>query len=383
MQVILLYAEVNALCAFIFAMLWFKIASGHTHETSTRIFCWILACCIILFMADTVAFMTNGGMLLANPTANIVSNVIYFVTIGLMSYLWFLYSESYVVLLAGSGANRLLEAIPMVILAVCALASPFTGWLFYIDGADVYHRGPFHALQLVICFGYLIVASISSMYHGLKANDWDKRQRLLLLATFGVPVIVAGLLQAVLPQIPIICAGCTLSLLYVYNEMRNRLISIDDLTQINGRNQLMRYLANKIEEARDNGGRVCLFMIDVNKFKAINDQFGHIEGDVALTRVANALKRACHGRSAGIFRYGGDEFAVGFDVSSDDDIEFMHWRIVDALEAENDMAEAPYRLSVSIGYAEYESSIKTPNEFIKRADARLYDEKEKVAAPAE
>ena len=51
-------------------------------------------------------------------------------------------------------------------------------------------------------------------------------------------------------------------------------------------------------------------MIDLNKFKQINDQYGHVEGDMALRRTADALKMACGDNTLKTFiaRYGGDEF---------------------------------------------------------------------------
>ena len=59
-------------------------------------------------------------------------------------------------------------------------------------------------------------------------------------------------------------------------------------------------------------GKLYLFMIDMNRFKRINDTFGHVEGDKAILMTADALREACSElhRKIVIARYGGDEFAL-------------------------------------------------------------------------
>ena len=85
-------------------------------------------------------------------------------------------------------------------------------------------------------------------------------------------------------------------------------ISLDPLTQINNRNQFRRHLGNKL---RDNGN-LALIIMDIDRFKSINDTYGHLEGDEALIRVAKALKIICSSNRSkySISRYGGDEFVV-------------------------------------------------------------------------
>jgi diguanylate cyclase (GGDEF)-like protein len=116
-------------------------------------------------------------------------------------------------------------------------------------------------------------------------------------------------------------------------------------------------------------------MIDVNKFKAINDTYGHIEGDKALRLVADALRKSCSRRGFFIARYGGDEFTVICELERDQPIMDVHRRI-DAALAE---VETPYPLTVSIGSARYTSDITSRQDLIAQADEELYKAKAALA----
>jgi diguanylate cyclase (GGDEF)-like protein len=151
---------------------------------------------------------------------------------------------------------------------------------------------------------------------------------------------------------------------------------IDKLTQVNNRQNLNRYLSNKLHTHTDD---LFLLMMDVDHFKQINDNYGHLEGDEALIRVAAALKQACTAcrRHPYIARYGGDEFIIVAELSEKEVIELCT-SIREKLQALNEAAGAPYPLCLSIGYAKWIEGM-SPNRLIDVADYKLY--KEKAARP--
>lgn len=109
-------------------------------------------------------------------------------------------------------------------------------------------------------------------------------------------------------------------------------------------------------------------MLDVNKFKSTNDQYGHVEGDRALRLIADSLKKSCNQRNFFIARFGGDEFTVVCELDAGDSIEGGCERI----HATVGKVDVPYPLTVSIGYAKYTKSIKTQQELFSLADKELY-----------
>jgi diguanylate cyclase (GGDEF)-like protein len=116
-------------------------------------------------------------------------------------------------------------------------------------------------------------------------------------------------------------------------------------------------------------------MIDVDYFKNINDTYGHLEGDEALIRVANALKLGCTvcRRHPYIARYGGDEFIIVAELT-EDEIHELCSAIRSSLEELNAKSGVPYPLQLSIGYAEWKEGM-TSSDLLVAADYNLYKEK--------
>ena len=102
-------------------------------------------------------------------------------------------------------------------------------------------------------------------------------------------------------------------------EKRIRYLArIDALTKIPNRMQFQHLLQRGIARARRAGRPLCLFYVDVDHFKDINDTFGHLAGDTTLETVAERLSSALPKRSI-IGRLAGDEFAVIIDNLGDPD----------------------------------------------------------------
>ena len=87
-------------------------------------------------------------------------------------------------------------------------------------------------------------------------------------------------------KVPVICVIVTAELLWIYTGSVSMQISMDKLTQVNNRQNLMGFLNYKI---RNHSDSVLLMMLDVDNFKTINDTHGHPEGDQALVSAAQQI----------------------------------------------------------------------------------------------
>lgn len=90
---------------------------------------------------------------------------------------------------------------------------------------------------------------------------------------------------------------------YILEKRLEDLASIDSLTQVANRRSLDKYIARLMQEH----SKFTFALLDVDNFKAINDTYGHLEGDLSLMFIANVLTEFF---GKGVFRYGGDEFAI-------------------------------------------------------------------------
>lgn len=153
------------------------------------------------------------------------------------------------------------------------------------------------------------------------------------------------------------------------------IITIDALTQINNRYQLEKFTGELFAQYDSSKGqKIYLAICDLDKFKSINDNFGHKEGDRALVTVANAMKGACAGTSAFIARYGGDEFIIIVKADDDSVIKEIARKVQERLAQATE--ELPYKLSASIGIAECSDQGESFESLFNKADKELYRKKE-------
>jgi diguanylate cyclase (GGDEF)-like protein len=162
----------------------------------------------------------------------------------------------------------------------------------------------------------------------------------------------------------------------IENALRFRtarqLADLDALTSLHNRRYFHETLGREVARAQRYMRRLSLLMIDLDDFKAINDEVGHLGGDAVLAEVAERIRNVV--RSADVpCRIGGDEFAVILPESTIDDAEQLYRRLQVQL-AEQPVAPAG-RMLISAGIAELR-----PQEdglaFFQRADDALYRAKE-------
>lgn len=369
-----LYSEVNLLCILFLLLIGRKLENSSYAQDRRRLFKYVLLSNCFLFAVDIVWIFVDKGVLPFGIQANWALNTVYYITSGAVSFFWFVYSESVQKSkLVRSRLSVFLCSVPMLLLTLLSLISIKTGWLFSIDASNNYLRGPLYSLQLVLSYGYIIFTAVKALALSFKAVSYYKKLEYRTLAAFVVPSLIAGGIQVFFPDIPILCVGTTFGILFVFLTMQEQMISNDGLTGLNNRIRMTSYLSEMMARY-DGKTRLFLVMMDIDYFKQINDRYGHIEGDRALSVIAEALKACSSNHRYFIARYGGDEFAAVCDLEQDESIDDFCENIRNEILRRN--KENPYTLSLSFGYAEYYPGIGTDIDFIKLADAELYKAKQ-------
>ena len=152
-------------------------------------------------------------------------------------------------------------------------------------------------------------------------------------------------------------------------EMAHR----DPLTGLGNRRDFMERGGAACQTARRYGRELCVLMIDIDHFKAVNDRYGHAAGDDVLRHLAVTLQLVLRGADI-CARIGGEEFAVLLpeaDVQAAREVAERIRRAVEATRVPSEQAPEPLQVTVSIGVAPFkaQSSLEAT---LARADRALY-----------
>jgi diguanylate cyclase (GGDEF)-like protein len=190
--------------------------------------------------------------------------------------------------------------------------------------------------------------------------------------------VVAQLVSYIPTWIWILLGLLTVSLLgaatFGWRERRKRGVALrmamlDPLTEIANVKAFDERLAQEWARSRRYGGALGILMIDLDRFKQVNDEHGHAVGDRVLIATANELR--AHTRASDLVaRVGGDEFAVICPETSLKGLE----RLREELEAELTRGVG-YGVGVSIGVAELCAEDESVSALLARADTAMYSEK--------
>lgn len=136
------------------------------------------------------------------------------------------------------------------------------------------------------------------------------------------------------------------------------------------------HFTDVLEQLCKSGESFALHALDLDRFKAVNDLFGHAAGDIILCRVAALLRSSARHRDL-VARIGGDEFLViQRDVRHVQDAEQLAQRILAAFASEMDITRDPMAVGVSIGVAVFPRDASTPDMLRHHADFALYRAKQ-------
>lgn len=149
----------------------------------------------------------------------------------------------------------------------------------------------------------------------------------------------------------------------------------DPLTGAYNRRFLIRYLESSIATCRADNRSIAIVMFDIDKFKRINDDYGHLVGDEVIKAVADILKKSCRDYDI-VSRYGGEEFILVMPGATENTAISRANEIREKFGAMKVAPEIERPVTISGGVAELSVSIKTTEDFIKVADDNLYVAKE-------
>jgi diguanylate cyclase (GGDEF)-like protein/PAS domain S-box-containing protein len=150
------------------------------------------------------------------------------------------------------------------------------------------------------------------------------------------------------------------------------LANLDNLTNLPNRGMFFSKLEEKIRRCEETGGGIAVGIVDLDRFKEVNDSFGHAVGDELLIRIAQRLKDAIEPGDM-VARLSGDEFVFLLgDIDSEAKTEDRIGRLLAAVCEPVRLSNHVKRGGGSIGWAVYPEDAATTPELLRRADIGLY-----------
>ena len=322
-----------------------------------------MVACVVDFISFYVDGINKPGMRLVN----ILTNTFCFAANPLFVASWCLYED----LKLYRSMTRVKKIytyafIPAVIMVLIALVNMFVPIIFRIDEQNVYSRLPFSYVYYIVDVGYVLFSIF--IYKGYERR-YGKIRFFPLYLMIG-PIVLGCAIQVLIYGVSLMWISTAVGLTAIYMSIQNEFSYLDKLTGLYNRAYLDYLLETSTREKNNLGG----IMIDVDYFKQINDTFGHSYGDEALIDVARILTFGKPDKAVAL-RFAGDEFIILIKGVSEKQLQSIITSIRDELKLFNETEERRYKLSLSLGGSIYEPAHDSIDNFLKRMDDAMYEEK--------
>lgn len=345
-----------------------RIRRADDEHIEVKLFSIITILTLIACIVDFLTFYVDGKPGLLMKIINMVGNTYCFIANPVFISSWCIYAD----LRLYHSRKRIRKLyrfamIPAEIMVFVAILNNFVPIIYHIDKNNVYHRLPFSYAYYLVDAGYLLF----SVYI---LKSYEKRYgkvRFFPMYLMVTPIILGCAFQAMFYGISLIWVSLAVGLTSMYMALQNEFSYLDKLTGLYNR----AYFDYQLDMAlKDSGSRTGAIMIDVDYFKQINDTYGHSAGDEALIDVARVILLSKPDKVVAT-RFAGDEFILLVKNTSDRQIQTIIDGIRDEVNIFNETENRQYKLSLSLGYTIYEPGKDTVDDFMKRMDDNMYEEK--------
>ncbi|MDR3130949.1 MAG: GGDEF domain-containing protein [Treponema sp.] len=238
---------------------------------------------------------------------------------------------------------------------------------FSISQDNFFIREELYAIRLIVSY----FPAVFFIYEFIAAPRKFYRIHIYLICFFVVITGAGAAIDIILNSGSLIWPCLSSALLYSYFFIIRTDSKIDALTGIGNRYAFNEFITNLSRQTAKQS--YSIVMIDMDRFKAINDTLGHLEGDNALRDMAAIIKGSLRSNDFAA-RYGGDEFVVA--ARADSDINRIMERIQSAISSQNSKNLRPYKIEISYGIGVFTTKCDQSIEaFLAYIDSQMYKHK--------
>lgn len=367
-----IHIEIDVLFLLILCVIAWQISRSVSKEMNRILFRYVVFGNMFILILDILWMLIEGRTFPGARQLNNLINAVYLGGVVVMGCVWYLY----VLESLGYKITRKLVyyvQLPGTIFVILNLISMKTGWIFYISADNHYVRGPLFSLQSIMALLILFISLLHLLYFYFKPGNRNSKAGIRKLIYFYIVPFVGSLLALPFPGMPgtWTCAAVSVILIYM-NDQENAILR-DSLTGLNNRktlNPAFESYRRQVSETQN----LYLFIIDLDRFKQINDTLGHPVGDQALVDAAQIIIRSVENIHGIVVRYGGDEFMVMGFFPGNTDADAYEQKLKQDFDTWNREHNAPYTLSICVGWSRWKEG-QDLKDLMANADERLYDEK--------
>lgn len=255
-----------------------------------------------------------------------------------------------------------------IVQSILLIINLFYPVVFKIDTNNEYHRGQFFFVFIVSGLALVIYGYVYYFSSKIK----NPALRYFPVFEFLLPILVGMLIHSTVYGISLLPACFAVSLAGIVISFQNECIYIDKLTGVYNRFELDRELRRLQKAKKDT---VVAYMLDLNGFKKINDNYSHEEGDQALIAFAGILNEV-FGSVGTVIRFAGDEFVALVRKGKESDIELYKKKTAEVVERYNENSGKPYKLSAAVGGKVFDFSKEDTQDLVVVIDKMMYKDKD-------
>lgn len=331
----------------------------------------MIANALIQCLLETITYLIDGKVAPGYHMIPIVLNVMLYIGNTLFAFT----STIYVDYKLFADMNRIKKRwriliIPAMLIVLLSLMNLFTPIFFCVDKQTfIYQRTDLYFIPNIVVTLYLLYSTMLVYRYRNKVVKY----LFLPAIVFLIPILIGAALDYLFYGLAFKQMGIAIALTSVYINVQKEISCIDLLSGLHTRQYMINYYTNKMKRSKSEESLVGI-LLDVDKFKSINDTYGHLAGDDAIHSVGQILLKTVP-KDAMAVRYAGDEFMVIKEYTSEQDVEDLLSSINSATEKYNATQNKPYTISFSAGYSIFNKNKDTLDTFFDRMDSAMYDEK--------
>ena len=366
------YFIVAVICAAVGLVILSHLAFDMGSEQEINSFRLFIIFYDIFCLSNAIWVWINYGYVDLDGDINSTVNLI---SICLCSYFWFLFISMKInPSRVETSSFRAISILPLIAACTIILTTPYTKLVFYYNDNNEYIHGPLYMVMVILAFFYLVMASVI-LYIGMrKTHSNTIKQEYSILAKLMIYPIIAGVIDVFVPNLPVMELSMMAGVVIIFTSLQSSRIYTDLLTGISNRRRV-EIDVQDILDYTSGDSPLYFFLGDVNKFKYINDAYGHIEGDNALKIIAGTIRNVADGRDCQVARWGGDEFVIFGEGEIEGGPDSLIDDINSELAKKTEEEGLDYKLSMCIGYTRCTSKDTGISSLYDLADKMMYEKK--------